>query len=173
MRAHTTNTITTMTRPRRNAWRRAVALALGVCALAIPASASGYSSVNAVTGGSNDSSQPVGSSDSSSVSAITGGSSTSTAPGAPQYSRTPTELGQRVATSKSAHRVDPGNTSLNAIAGPSPGGSPSPASSADGFHWGDAALGAGTAMAVLALGGAALLTVRRRTAVSPSAASSS
>ena len=60
MRAHT---ITTMSRRRRQARRRsALALALGVCALAIPATASAepagdYSSVNAITGGSSDSSE--------------------------------------------------------------------------------------------------------------------
>jgi hypothetical protein len=49
----------------------------------------------------------------------------------------------------------------------------SPAKTADGFDWGSAAVGAGAAMALVALGGAGFLTVRRRTAVSPSAASTS
>jgi hypothetical protein len=66
-------------------------------------------------------------------------------------------------------------SSLNAITGPSPNqptfasGSPS---AGDGFDWGDAALGAGAAMALAAFGGAALLTVRRRTAISPPASAS-
>ncbi len=47
----------------------------------------------------------------------------------------------------------------------------SPAKTADGVDWGSAAVGAGAAMALVALGGAGFLTVRRRTAVSPSAAS--
>jgi hypothetical protein len=47
----------------------------------------------------------------------------------------------------------------------------SPASGDDGFDWASAAIGAGVAMAIAALGGAAFLTVRRRTTVSPSGAS--
>jgi hypothetical protein len=48
----------------------------------------------------------------------------------------------------------------------------SPASPSDGFDWPSAAVGAGAAMALVALGGAALLTIRRRRAVSPSASTS-
>jgi hypothetical protein len=45
--------------------------------------------------------------------------------------------------------------------------------SADGFDWGDAALGAGAAMAGLfGIGAAVLLATRRRTAMSPSASTS-
>ncbi len=47
-----------------------------------------------------------------------------------------------------------------------------PLGAADGFDWGDAALGAGVAMALVAFGGAAVFTVRRRSehpGVSPSA----
>ena len=40
----------------------------------------------------------------------------------------------------------------------------------DGFDWASAAIGAGAVMAMVALGGAAFLTVRRRTAVASSAA---
>ena len=47
--------------------------------------------------------------------------------------------------------------------------SDSPSNPADGFDPGDAALGAGAAMALVALGGAVLFTVRRRPGVSPSA----
>jgi hypothetical protein len=66
-------------------------------------------------------------------------------------------------------------SSVNAITGPSPNqptfasGSPS---ANDGFQWGAAALGAGAALALVAFGGAVLLTVRRRTAISPSASAS-
>ena len=49
----------------------------------------------------------------------------------------------------------------------------SPAKTADGLDWGSAAVGAGAVMAVIALGGAGFLTVRRRPAVPPSAASMS
>ena len=51
--------------------------------------------------------------------------------------------------------------------------SPSGAAASDGFDWGSAAVGAGAAMALVALGGAGFLTVRRRTAESSSAASMS
>jgi hypothetical protein len=147
MRAHTT-TIT----------------ALVVCALAIPAAASaqpvdqGYSTPNAIQGGLDDSSQPVSGSDYSSVNSVAPPSSeSSSVSGSPDESS--------------------GTSSLNAITGP-PSGEPtlvsgSPASTDDGFDWLSAGIGAATAMALVALGGAALLAVRRRTAVSPSAASMS
>jgi hypothetical protein len=63
-------------------------------------------------------------------------------------------------------------SSINAISG-APAEEPTFASSApsagDPFDWGDAALGAGVVMALMTLGGVALITLRRRTAVSPSA----
>jgi hypothetical protein len=49
----------------------------------------------------------------------------------------------------------------------------SPAYPDDGFDWLSAAIGAAAAMALVALGGAAFLTIRRRIAVSPSTASTS
>jgi hypothetical protein len=49
--------------------------------------------------------------------------------------------------------------------------SSSPVSVDAGFDWASALIGAGVAMAIAALGGAAFLTVRRRTALSPSGAS--
>jgi hypothetical protein len=73
--------------------------------------------------------------------------------------------------------AEPGYASANAITGP-PTGEPTIVSgpagdSADGFDWGDAALGAGAAMAGLfALGAAVLLATRRRTGMSPSASTS-
>jgi hypothetical protein len=127
MRAYT---ITTTCRPR--AWLGVLALALAVCSLLVPTTAGAeYSSVNAITGGSEQSSQPVGSSDYSSVNSITGASSSEpvTVPGSPATD--------------------------------------------DGFDWLSAAIGAAAAMALAALAGAAFLTVRRRTAVSPSPASTS
>jgi hypothetical protein len=48
-----------------------------------------------------------------------------------------------------------------------------PVASSDGFDWLSAAIGAAAAMALVALGSAVFLTVRRRTAVSPSVASMS
>jgi hypothetical protein len=49
----------------------------------------------------------------------------------------------------------------------------SPAATGDGFDWSSAAVGAGAVLAVLALGGAALLTVRGHTATSPATSASS
>jgi hypothetical protein len=111
MRAHT---VTTTTRRTRSARRRAIALVLGVCALAIPASASAT----------------------------------------PQI---------RHGADYSSFSATPPPTSEPTVA------SDSPSDSGDGFDWGDAALGAGAAMALIALSGAVLLTVRRRPGVSPSA----
>jgi hypothetical protein len=155
MKAHT---ITIMSRRRRRTRRRAIALVLAVCALAIPASAGAYSSPNAITGGTEQSSQPSGGSDGSSVNAITGGSSTSSAPGAPQ----------------SAQRVDPNYSSLSATTGAEQPRvvSGSPSGGGQGFDWPSALVGAGSAMALVALAGAAFLTGRRRTEVSPSASTS-
>jgi hypothetical protein len=183
MRAHST----IISRRRRKARRRrALALAFGVCALAIPASASAepstndYSSVNAINGGPYESIQPE-------MSTTEGTSAHGRRTRAGQYApaaqghprdgidepsglahRTPTELAQRSATGS-----DTGDTSLNAITGPTPdaptfvtGG---PTGTGEGFDWASAAVGAGAAMALVALGGAALLTVRRRTTISPSA----
>jgi hypothetical protein len=142
MRAHT---ITIMSRRRRHARRRAIALVLAVCALAIPANASGYSSVNAITGGSEQSSQPAGGSDHASPTAI-----------------------------KSGHDVVPGYASPNAITGAEPLTvvSDSPSSDDQWFDVPSALVGAGSAMALAALGGAAFLTVRRQREVSPSASTS-
>ena len=132
---------------------RTITTIVVLAALAIPASASGYSSVNAVTGGSSDSNASAGGADYASPNAIAGGSSGSTAPGG----------------SQSAPRVDPTYSSLNATTGADQPtvASTTPSSAPDGFDWGDAALGAGAAMALLALGGAVFLTVRRPKPVQP------
>jgi len=72
--------------------------------------------------------------------------------------------------------IDRGYSSPNAIAGPLPDRftvvSGAPASTGNGFDWASAAVGAGSALALVSLGGAALLTFRRRAAVSPSAPTS-
>ena len=129
---------------------RLIALVLGVCALAIPASAS---------------------------------ASYGSAPGSPPD---PSGAPASDAVSENSGLVIPDHNALNESLGPvsrSPGvtgveappippAGVSPVSS-DGFDWADAALGAGVAMALVALGGAALLTARRRTTVSPSASAAS
>jgi hypothetical protein len=168
MRAYNISANPTQTWPRREA--RHIAVALTVCALAVPASASavqigsepgepaatGYSSVTAITGASSDSSQPAcysdsACSDTTAVNAPTGGS-------------------------KESADVDSGYSSLNAITG-APAETPtfvssSPTGSGDGFDWASALVGGGVALALAALGGAALLTVRRRSPVTPSASTS-
>jgi hypothetical protein len=156
MRAHTTTSTTS--RPKRKARHVGLALALGIAALAIPATANAQptgsdpSTVNAITGGSSEASQPVGGSDYSSVNSI--------APPA----------------SEPSGSADVGYSSLNAISG-SPADAPtfvssSPTGSGEGFDWPSALVGAGAALAMAALGGAALLTVRRRRTVSPSPSTS-
>jgi hypothetical protein len=127
-------------------------IVLGICALAIPVSANAqptddYSSVNAISGHSGESTQPAGGSDYQSVNSI-----------APPASEPTGSQG-----------ADSDYSSLNAISG-APTNTPTLVSgttdSGDGFDWGSALVGAGAALALAALGTAALLTVRRRTAVS-------
>jgi hypothetical protein len=154
MRAHTITT----TRETPKARRSAAAIILAASALIIPTAAnaqSDYSTPNAITGASQTSSQPRGSSDYSSINAITSPSSQfNSASGSPG--------------------ANSGYSSLNAITGPPPSEptavSDFPSSSGDGFDWGDAALGAAAALALLTLGGALFLRLRRRTAVSPTTA---
>jgi hypothetical protein len=130
-------------------------------ALAIPVSAAAQpvdppAGINSGLGPS-DSSRPAGDSDYSSLNSIT-----------PPPSESSSASGSSTASS--------GYSSLNAITGPTAAPtfvSGPPADTAAGFDWASAGIGAGAAMALLALGGAALLTVRRRTAASPSAASTS
>ena len=116
---------------------------------------------NSITGGSSNSSQPATGSGYSSVNSIT---HPATEPSSPSGSG-------------GSQAVDSGYPSLNAITGP-PASEPTvisapPSDTADGFDWVSATIGAGTAVALVALGGAATLTVRRRTAVSPSGTSMS
>jgi hypothetical protein len=145
MRAHT---IKIMSRRRRNARRRrAFALALGVCALAIPASAS------ADPAGGDYSRADAIAAGLEESSQSTGGSGGSPYSGGPDYATPNSILGSD------------GLGEATPVTG-------SPASSGEGFDWASAAIGAGAAMALVALGGAVLLTVRRRTAISPSASAS-
>jgi hypothetical protein len=129
-------------RSRRTARGGLLAITLAVCALALPASAGAFYYGSGPEG------------------------STTAAP----------EKG-----SSDSGLVKPDHTALNESLAPLSGsGDPrgvgpapptvvySAPSTADGFDWADAALGAGTAMAlVVALGGATLLALRRRTRVSP------
>jgi hypothetical protein len=62
-----------------------------------------------------------------------------------------------------------GQSSSGSVEGPAPTPVLNPPAPVDGFDWGDAALGAGIAMALVALGGAGVLTLRRHGTVSPSA----
>jgi hypothetical protein len=162
MRSRTT---TIKSRLNRNTRRRVVALVLGLGALAIPATASAEPiesppyALEPSTGGASESSQQPTGSDYSSVNSITAGASESTSSGGSQD-------------------AESGYSSASAISGPVPDrftvSSPAvepPASGGEGFDWPSAAIGAGAAMALAALGGAALLTARRRTTVSPASTS--
>ena len=120
---------------------------VGACALAIPASASADPSPD-VNSGYAAHTTGIGSSASEPTSQ--GGSS-----GSPDVNSGYAALTTGIGSSSGEPTVVSG----------------SPAKTADGFDWGSAAVGAGAAMALVALGGAGFLTVRRRTAVSPSAAS--
>lgn len=139
MRAHT---ITIITRPRRGARRGVVAIVLGVCALAIPASASavgGPSGADRVelpgaVGPLNGAPQVPHGADYLSVSA-----------------------NPPIALRRDGLQAEP--TVVSA----------SPSDSSDGFDWGDAAVGAGAAMALVACSAAVLSTVRRRPGGLPSA----
>jgi hypothetical protein len=158
--------ITTITRRRRNARRRRVlALTLGICAaLAIPASASaeprydGYSSVNSITGGSSDPDQPIDGWNHSILNAPAGEPTSPSGSGESPYA------GSDFATPNAVLGGD-GVVDPTIVTG-------TPASADDGFDWASGALGAGAVLALAALSGAALLTFRRRTAVSPPAAAS-
>jgi hypothetical protein len=157
-------TITTMNRRRRRARRSsALALALGACALAIPASAGaapidgGYSSVNAITN--------------EDAAAVPGfGTAIHAAIADPRNQRFYYQA--EPGGSDQSFHADP--TTVNATLGADGVVEPtlitgSPASADDGFDWASGAVGAGAALAFAALGAAALLTARRRTAASPAA----
>lgn len=136
------NTFTTSTSQSRPAARlRLMALIAGVCALAIPASVSASygSAPESGTGSGSD------------------------------------------GIARNSGLVAPDHTALNESLAPATGSNDAPgidtppaapvesAPSSDSFDWADAALGAGVVMAAVTLGGLALVTLRRRTAVSPSA----
>jgi hypothetical protein len=153
MRAHTTTT--TKSRARRKAHHVVLAFALGVCALALPASAYAdpppYRSPEAVIAAADSSAPPPYRSPEAVIAAADAS--------APPPYRSPEAV----------------IAAADSITGPSASGpatvSGSPAKTADGFDWASAAVGAGAAIALVALGGAALLTVRRRTAVSSASTS--
>jgi hypothetical protein len=168
-------TITTMTRRRRKARRhRALALALGVCALAVPASAGAVPidagpSVNATEHEDSASIPGFGT-------AITRSEMDKRDP--------PSMPGFGTAITRSeTDKAEPGGLAGSSYADPAIPNATlgadgvveptlvtgSPASADDGFDWASGAVGAGAAMTLVALGAAALLTVRRRTTVSPAA----
>jgi hypothetical protein len=140
MRAHT---ITTTSRPRRIAGHVVLALALAVCTLAIPVSARASPADAPIDGwppkdiasASSDSSQPRGARDYSLDSSIT--------PPASEQ-RSPSGSGDSSLNGEPTFDSDP------------------PVTTGDGFDWPSAAVGAGAVLALLALGGAALLTARSR-----------
>ena len=124
----------------------ALALVLAISSFAVPASADArtdFSSVNAVTSGPEQSSTPVRESDYSSINAIEGGSEQSSTP-----------------VRKSDY------SSINAIEGAASTEftpvSSGPTGTGDGFDWLSAGVGAGAVLALVALSGAAFMTLGRR-----------
>jgi hypothetical protein len=141
------NTLSTDTvRPRRAARRPWLAVALGIVFLALPTSAGAY-----YYGSSGETSATPAVEKQSSDSGLV----------APDH----TALNESLAPlSGSQNPGGTGNTPTT-IVYDSP-------SAGDGFDWADAALGAGLAMALITIGGAAVITVRRRTGASPAASTS-
>jgi hypothetical protein len=165
MRAYTN---TNARRARPKAWLGVLALALAVGSLAAPATAGadgtpagsmltpgtpgGYSGAPLQKG---DIGAPASDTSVNSVTGTPAGSMLT--PGTPGgYSGAPLQKGD-----------------IGAPASDTTLASGSPAYPDDGFDWLSAAIGAAAAMALVALGGAAFLTIRRRIAVSPSTASTS
>jgi hypothetical protein len=141
------NTLSTNTvRPRRAAGHPWLAVAVGILFLALPASAGAYYY------GSD--------SETSSTPAVDKASSDSGLV-APDHRALNDSLAP---LSGSQNPGGTGNTPTT-IVYDSP-------SAGDGFDWADAALGAGLTMALITIGGAALITVRRRTGTSPAASTS-
>ena len=143
-------TITTTSKPKQLLDRRLVALGLTVCALAIPAAASAYpadppaAQVAAVSNQPSDSGYATVSSLTPPTSQV---SSTAASQSGSDYST--------VSSLTGGHNVQPGQSSVAST-------------SSDNFDWGDAAFGAGIAMALIALASGALV-LRRRTTLTPSA----
>jgi hypothetical protein len=163
MRAYT---ITKTRRARSKAWLGVLALALAVGSLAAPATAGAEPAGSMLTPGTPGgySGAPMQKGDIgvpqkyASGNAVTGTPAGSMlTPGTPGgYSGAPMQKGDI--------GVPASDTTL---------ASGSPADTDAGFDWLSAAIGAAAATALVALGGAAFLTVRRRTAVSPSPGSTS
>ena len=165
------NTTTTKSRPRHRA--RYVVLALVICALGIPSAAtaamveppsSGDSTPKAITGGGN-SGQP----SESSQATVARPNEGIVTPDHLHYAGPP-KLSQATVARPNEGIVSPDHLHY---AGPPLFDASQPVASSDGIDWLTAAIGAGAAMALVALGSAVFLTVRRRTAVSPSVASMS
>jgi hypothetical protein len=158
MRAYT---ITSTSEPRRKAWLGVLALSLAVCSLLVPSIASAQqSSVNAIMGAERTPGTAEFESEASQA-----GATQQVSPGYPSPS-VESEASQAGPT----QQFGPGYSSPSAIAGPLPSEptlvSVSPGNPDDGFDWLSAAIGSAAAIALVALGSAAYLTLRRRTAVS-------
>jgi hypothetical protein len=159
-------TLTITKQSRHGARRHLIALTLAVCALAIPASA------GASYGPASETAGPSG------YGSASDGVPSNSGLVAPDHASLNASLNSPTTPqsggSSFSGSLDPssGYSSVNAISG-APAGEPTVVSaspsSGDPFDWADAALGAGIAMAAVTLGGIALLTLRRRTTVSPSA----
>lgn len=138
--------LTTKTNRRRQGVRCGLfALTLGVCALVIPASAGAY-----YYGSDQESSTAAPVKESSDSGLVI-----------PDH----TALNESLAPASGSQNPGGTGNTPTTIVHNSP-------SAVDGFDWADAALGAGLTMALITIGGAALITVRRRTGASPAASTS-
>jgi hypothetical protein len=168
-----------ITRPKPKAWHSVVVLVLAASAMAIPATASAvpiesgpYSSVNATSGGSDRSShRPYGGGHVAPSGQPTIGRPNEGTVALDPLPYTGSPLVDTI--QPTIARPNEGIVTADHLhyTGPTPLDTSQPVASSDGFDWASAGIGAGAAMALVALGGAALLTVRRRAAASPSAAS--
>jgi hypothetical protein len=186
MRAYT---ITTTSGPRPKAWLGALVL-VAVCSLLAPSIASAeHSSVNAIMGAGRTPGTAEfesGTSQTAPTQQVSPGypspsveSGTSQAGPTQQVSPGYPSPGVESGTSQAGptQQFGPGYSSPSSITGPLSSEptlvSGSPGNPDEGFDWLSAAIGSAAALALVALGGTAVLTVRRRTAVSPSTASTS
>ena len=141
------NTLSTGTvRPRHTARNTWLAVALGILFLALPTSAGAYY----YGSGGETSGTPAAKQESNDSGLV-----------APDHAA----LNDSLAPLTGSQKPGGAGSSPTTIVYDSP-------SASDGFDWADAALGAGLTMALITIGAAALITVRRRTGASPAASTS-
>jgi hypothetical protein len=168
MKAHDINTIDT--RATGRAWHRSLALAITVCSLVAPSIASANDDGGASPRSPNERTptelgQTTGKFREKVLSRQVGGNDSS----ATRTGDASQSDGAAPAADADQVRIRDGSAAVPFV--PWPNGAP-PAEADGGFEWASAAIGAAAAMGLVALGGALFLTLRRRTAMSPSASTS-